>query len=84
MAGACRFWPRPRRRRWIFATDDDSPHPAEPFDQKVSLAYRLSIDHIADLASKAGLTEVGRLRREPGENERFQHGRLLAHKPTEP
>ena len=67
----------------FFATDDDSPHPAEPFDHKVSLAYRLSIDHVADLARKAGLTEVARLRREPGEDERFQHGRLLARKPTE-
>jgi SAM-dependent methyltransferase len=68
----------------FFATDDDSPHPAEAFDHKVSLAYRLSIDHVADLACKAGLTELARLRREPGENERFQHGRLLARKPTEP
>ncbi|XVQ11570.1 class I SAM-dependent methyltransferase [Spirillospora sp. CA-255316] len=68
----------------FFATDDDSPHPPEPFDHKVSLAYRLSIDHVADLASKAGLVEVARMRRGPGENERFQHGRLLARKPTEP
>ncbi|MGK5550801.1 class I SAM-dependent DNA methyltransferase [Actinomadura kijaniata] len=68
----------------FFTTGDDSPHPAEPFDHKVSLAYRLSIDHVVDLASKAGLTEVGRLRREPGEDERFQHGRLLARKPTQP
>ncbi|GAA4100143.1 class I SAM-dependent methyltransferase [Actinomadura miaoliensis] len=67
----------------FFATGDDSPHPAEPFDHKVSLAYRLSIDHVADLAYKAGLTEIGRSRREPAENERFQHGRLLARKPTE-
>jgi ubiquinone/menaquinone biosynthesis C-methylase UbiE len=68
----------------FFATDDDSPHPAEPFDHKVCLAYRLSIDHVAQLASKAGLTEVARLHREPSENERFQHGRLLARNPTEP
>ncbi|MFF5265173.1 class I SAM-dependent methyltransferase [Actinomadura viridis] len=68
----------------FLATGDDSPHPAEPFDHKVALAYRLSIDHIAGLASEAGLTEIGRLRREPGENERFLHGRLLARKPTEP
>ncbi|WP_067814980.1 class I SAM-dependent methyltransferase [Actinomadura kijaniata] len=68
----------------FFATDDDSAQSAEPFDHKVSLAYRLSLDHVADLASKAGLTEISRTRREPGENERFQHGRLLARKPTEP
>ncbi|MCO6007355.1 methyltransferase domain-containing protein [Actinoallomurus purpureus] len=68
----------------FFTTDGDSPHPAEPFDHKVSLAYRLSIDHVADLARKAGLVEIARLRREPGENERFQHGRLLARRPTEP
>ncbi|WP_106401473.1 class I SAM-dependent methyltransferase [Actinocorallia populi] len=67
----------------FFATDDD-PHPAEPFDHKVSLAYRLSIDHVADLAAKAGLMEIARLRREPSEGERFRHGRLLARKPTEP
>src|SRR5689334_4496427 len=65
----------------FFATDVDSPHPAEPFDHKISLAYRLSIDHLADLASKAGVTEAGRLRRELGENERLQHGRILAHRP---
>ena len=68
----------------FFATDDESARPAEPFDHKVSLAYRLSVDHVADLASAAGLTEVGRMRREPGEGERFRHGRLLARKPTKP
>ncbi|MGI5171510.1 class I SAM-dependent DNA methyltransferase [Spirillospora sp. CA-253888] len=68
----------------FFATDGDSPHAAEPFDHKVSLAYRLSIDHIADLASEAGFAEIGRLDRGPAEGERFQHGRILARKPVEP
>ena len=68
----------------FFATGGGSSHPAEPFDHKVAVAYRLSIDHVAELAAGAGLTESGRLRREPGENERFQHGRLLARKPVRP
>ena len=59
----------------FFTTQEDRPL---PFDHKVSLAYRLPVDHVADLAFRAGLEEVGRLRREPAENERFQHGRLLA------
>ncbi|WP_433334929.1 class I SAM-dependent methyltransferase [Spirillospora sp. CA-294931] len=62
----------------FFATDDDSHPSAEPFDHKVSLAYRLPVDRVAELASEAGLTEVARMRRGPGEGERFQHGRLLA------
>ncbi|GAA0964033.1 class I SAM-dependent methyltransferase [Actinocorallia libanotica] len=68
----------------FFTTDGDSPHPVEPFDHKVSLAYRLSIDHVASLAAGAGLAETARLRREPGENERFRQGRLLARKPAAP
>ncbi|MFI6517948.1 class I SAM-dependent methyltransferase [Spirillospora sp. NPDC050679] len=69
----------------FFTTDDDSARPAvQPFDHKVSLAYRLSVDHVAELAARAGLVEIARLRRGPGEGERFQHGRLLARKPTEP
>ncbi|GAA1538889.1 class I SAM-dependent methyltransferase [Actinomadura kijaniata] len=68
----------------FFATDDDAQPSVEPFDHKVSLAYRLPIDHVVDLAAEAGFTEIGRMRREPGEGERFRHGRLLARKPVEP
>jgi SAM-dependent methyltransferase len=65
----------------FFTTADDTPHPIEPFDHKVCLAYRLSIDHVAELARDAGLVELARLRREPGEDERFQRGHILARKP---
>jgi SAM-dependent methyltransferase len=61
----------------FFTTEDDTP---QPFDHKVSLAYRLPIDHVADLARQAGLVELARLRREPGENERFQQGHVLVRK----
>lgn len=67
----------------FFTTDDDAPHPTEPFDHKVTTAYRLSIDHVADLARGAGLVELARMRREPGESERFLHGRLLVRRPAE-
>ncbi|MEV5705861.1 class I SAM-dependent methyltransferase [Actinoallomurus sp. NPDC052274] len=67
----------------FFTTDGDSPNPAEPFDHKVTTAYRLSIDHLAGLAREAGLVELARMRREPGDNERFLHGRLLVRRPAE-
>ncbi|HEY8480248.1 MAG TPA: class I SAM-dependent methyltransferase [Spirillospora sp.] len=65
----------------FFATDDDAARRAEPFDHKVSRAYRLSLGHVADPAAGAGLAEVARMRREPGDGERFHQGRLLARKP---
>jgi SAM-dependent methyltransferase len=66
----------------FFTTDDDSPHPAVPFDHRVTLAYRLSIDHLANLAREAGFVELARMRREPGENERHPQGSLLVRKPA--
>ncbi|MFD9685765.1 class I SAM-dependent DNA methyltransferase [Kitasatospora sp. NPDC059088] len=51
--------------------------PVTPFDHKVTTAYRWPVDHLAHLAREAGLTENARLLREPGEGERFRHGRLL-------
>ncbi|MFK4064531.1 class I SAM-dependent DNA methyltransferase [Streptomyces sp. NPDC029674] len=54
--------------------------PLTPFDHKVTTAYRWPIDALADLARKAGFTEVGRMLREPGEGERFRRGCLLMRK----
>ncbi|WP_344425829.1 class I SAM-dependent methyltransferase [Amycolatopsis minnesotensis] len=50
----------------------------EPFDHKVTTAYRWPIDEIRDLAHEAGFTEVGRMLRAPGEEERkLRRGHLL-------
>ncbi|MFD7440862.1 class I SAM-dependent DNA methyltransferase [Streptomyces sp. NPDC059909] len=46
--------------------------------------YRLPVDRVAELLGRAGLTEVARLVREPGENERTPQGFLLARKPERP
>ncbi|MGW2252403.1 class I SAM-dependent methyltransferase [Kitasatospora sp. NPDC001660] len=51
--------------------------PVAPFDHKVTTAYRWPIDEMAALAGAAGFAEVGRMLREPGENERFRRGHLL-------
>jgi SAM-dependent methyltransferase len=63
----------------FFQADDGAP--LEPFDHKVTLAYRWPMDHMAELAGEAGFTEVARLTRQPGPEERFLHGRILARKP---
>lgn len=47
------------------------------FDHKVATAYRWRIDDLAGLAGEAGFTEVGRMLREPREEERFRRGHLL-------
>ncbi|WP_043506211.1 class I SAM-dependent methyltransferase [Streptomyces glaucescens] len=54
--------------------------PLSPFAHKVTTAYRWPIDRLAGLAGAAGFEEVGRMLRQPLENERFQHGRLLLRK----
>ncbi|MFD3548839.1 class I SAM-dependent methyltransferase [Streptomyces sp. NPDC058655] len=51
--------------------------PVAPFDHKVATAYRWPIDALAELASAAGFAEVGRMLREPREEERFRRGHLL-------
>jgi SAM-dependent methyltransferase len=52
------------------------------FDHKVTTAYRWPLDELMGMAAAAGLVEVGRLHREPGEDERpFRQGRLLLRKP---
>ncbi|GII28398.1 class I SAM-dependent methyltransferase [Planotetraspora mira] len=51
--------------------------PVVVFDHKVTPAYRWPIDDLAELARKAGFVEVGRMLREPLEDERFRRGHLL-------
>lgn len=51
--------------------------PAGVFDHKVAPAFRWPIDELAALAGGAGFAEVGRMLREPREQERFRRGHLL-------
>jgi SAM-dependent methyltransferase len=66
----------------FFQADDDPGVLAQPFDHKVTLGYRWSLDGLAELLHKAGFTESARLRREPNEGERFPRGHLLVRKPA--
>ncbi|QWF79396.1 hypothetical protein HUW46_02804 [Amycolatopsis sp. CA-230715] len=50
----------------------------EAFDHKVATAYRWPIEEVRDLAREAGFAEIGRMMREPKEDERqFRRGHLL-------
>ncbi|MGP3952208.1 class I SAM-dependent methyltransferase [Streptomyces sp. 7N604] len=51
--------------------------PVAAFDHKVATAYRWPIDDLAGLARAAGFAEVGRMLREPREEERYRRGHLL-------
>jgi hypothetical protein len=51
--------------------------PVVAFDHRVTPAYRWPIDDLAELARKAQFVEVGRMLREPLEEERFRRGHLL-------
>lgn len=51
--------------------------PVAAFDHKVAPAYRWPIDDLAEVARKAQFAEVGRMLREPLEEERFRRGHLL-------
>jgi hypothetical protein len=51
--------------------------PVAAFDHKVTTAYRWPIDDLAALAREAGFAELGRMLREPLEDERFRRGHLL-------
>ncbi|MFI7438863.1 class I SAM-dependent DNA methyltransferase [Nonomuraea indica] len=51
--------------------------PVLEFDHRVAPAYRWPIDDLADLARKEEFVEVGRMLREPLEDERFRRGHLL-------
>ncbi|MFI9596026.1 class I SAM-dependent methyltransferase [Nonomuraea sp. NPDC052265] len=56
--------------------------PVTQFDHKVTPAYRWPIDDLADLARKEEFLEVGRMLREPLEDERFRRGHLLLRTPA--
>ena len=64
-----------------FQTGDDSLHGWREFDHRVAPAYRWSLTGMAGFLTAAGLTEVARLRAEPGPSNRFHEGHLLARKP---
>ncbi|WP_017625266.1 class I SAM-dependent methyltransferase [Nocardiopsis chromatogenes] len=51
--------------------------PVAPFDHAVATAYRWPVEEMAAAAGTAGFTEVGRMLREPLEEERFRRGHLL-------
>ncbi|UBU13778.1 class I SAM-dependent DNA methyltransferase [Nonomuraea gerenzanensis] len=55
--------------------------PVTEFDHKVAPAYRWPIDELADLGRKEGFVEVGRMLREPLEDERLRRGHLLMRRP---
>ena len=63
-----------------FQTGDDSLHDWQEFDHKVAPAYRWSLTGMAAFLAPAGFIEVARLRAEPGPNNRFHEGHLLARK----
>ena len=51
--------------------------PVADFDHKVAPAFRWPVDELATLAGGTGFAEVGRMLREPREQERFRRGHLL-------
>ncbi|MDH2427965.1 class I SAM-dependent methyltransferase [Sphaerisporangium sp. TRM90804] len=59
---------------------ESAGEPVTAFDHRVVTAYRWPIDDLAGLAGEAGFVEVGRMLREPGEEERFRRGHLLMRK----
>lgn len=61
----------------LFAFFESEGGPVSAFDHKVTTAYRWPIDDLAGLAREAGFVEVGRMLREPREDERFRRGHLL-------
>jgi ubiquinone/menaquinone biosynthesis C-methylase UbiE len=67
-----------------FQAYDGHDRVAEPFDHKVSLAYRYSPDAVAELLLKAGLTEVARLMLAPGEDplRGFPQAHLIVRRPA--
>lgn len=60
----------------------DSGSDPTPFDHRVTTAYRWPADTLADLMRRNGFVEVGRLARQPRENERFLQSQLLVRKPA--
>ncbi|WP_405159900.1 class I SAM-dependent methyltransferase [Nocardia sp. NBC_01499] len=62
----------------FFATH--APDTVEPFDHKVTRAYRWSVERLAALLRDAGFTVHTRMIREPAPDERFQQAYLLVSK----
>ncbi|MFE7745683.1 class I SAM-dependent DNA methyltransferase [Nocardia sp. NPDC057455] len=61
----------------LLAFFESEGEPVTVFDHKVTAAYRWPIDDLARLARDAGFHEIGRMLREPREDERFRRGHLL-------
>lgn len=61
----------------LLAFFESEGEPVTAFDHKVATAYRWPIDDLAGLAGEAGFIEVGRMLREPREEERYRRGHLL-------
>ncbi|MFI9720809.1 class I SAM-dependent methyltransferase [Streptomyces sp. NPDC052396] len=61
----------------LLAFFESEGDPVTAFDHKVATAYRWPIDDLATLAREAGFTEVGRMLREPREEERHRRGHLF-------
>ncbi|MFG2196396.1 class I SAM-dependent DNA methyltransferase [Streptomyces sp. NPDC048639] len=68
----------------LLAFFESEGEPATAFDHKVATAYRWPIDDLAGLAGEAGFAEVGRMLREPYEEERYRRGHLLMRKGSRP
>ncbi|GAA2246244.1 class I SAM-dependent methyltransferase [Kitasatospora cystarginea] len=61
----------------LLAFFESEGEPVVEFDHKVAPAYRWPVDGLAELARAAGFAEVGRMLREPREEERYRRGHLL-------
>lgn len=66
--------------RLLVAFFESAGGPVEAFGHTVAPAFRWPIDDLAALAVEAGFAEVGRMSREPREQERFRRGHLLLRK----
>jgi SAM-dependent methyltransferase len=64
----------------LLAFFESEGEPVTAFDHKVTTAYRWPIDELAKVAGESGFVEVGRILREPREEERYRRGHLLMHK----
>lgn len=64
----------------LLAFFESEGEPVTAFDHKVATAYRWPVDGLAGLAGEAGFTELGRMLREPRDEERFRRGHLLMRK----
>ncbi|MEV5407682.1 class I SAM-dependent methyltransferase [Thermopolyspora sp. NPDC052614] len=64
-----------------FQATDDPKCLTEAFDHKVTLAYKLSVDGVADLLRAEGFDVRAKLAREPEDGVRFTQAALLARRP---